>query len=84
MQISEIGEAGSVPELTLTSTADRPVLLLDGEELIGAKQNRILNTSVLVAAGATLTLPVSCVEHGRWRYARRDFAPGGETPNTSA
>ena len=51
VQISEVGEAGSVPELTLTSTADAPLLLLDGEELVGAKQNRVLNTSVLVAAG---------------------------------
>jgi hypothetical protein len=76
VEISEVGEAGSVPELTLTSTADVPVLLLDGEELVGAKQNRVLNTSVLVAAGATLTLPVSCVERGRWHYSRRDFRSG--------
>ena len=74
VQISEVGETGSVPHLSVTSTADRPVLLLDGEELVGAKQNRILNTSVLVAAGATLTLPVSCVERGRWHYARSTFA----------
>ena len=43
--ITEVNEAGSVPSLTVTSAADRPVLLLDGEELIGAKQNRVLNTS---------------------------------------
>jgi hypothetical protein len=38
---------------------------LDGEELIGAKQNRIVNLTVLVAAGQTLHIPVSCVEAGR-------------------
>jgi hypothetical protein len=27
---------------------NRPVLMLDGEELIGAKQNRIVNLSILV------------------------------------
>jgi len=43
--------------------ADRPLLLLDGEELIGAKQNRILNTTVLVAAHTEVTIPVSCVAH---------------------
>ena len=42
------------------------VLLYDGEELVGAKQNRILNVSVLVGAGAKLPIPVSCVEQGRW------------------
>jgi hypothetical protein len=77
--IEEVSEAGAVPTLRLTSAADRPVLLLDGEELIGARQNRVLNTTVLVAAGARLTIPVSCVEQGRWAYASRRFAAGDST-----
>ena len=50
--------------------------MLDGEELIGAKQNRILNTTVLVAAHTEVTIPVSCVEQGRWGYRGRQFRPG--------
>ncbi|MGH7366900.1 MAG: ARPP-1 family domain-containing protein, partial [Candidatus Rokuibacteriota bacterium] len=46
------------------------------EELLGAKQNRILNTTVLVAAHAELTIPASCVEQGRWGYRGRRFTPG--------
>ena len=65
VSIEEVSEDGDVPTLRLTSAANRPVLLLDGEELIGAKQNRILNTTVLVAAHSHLTIPVSCVEQGR-------------------
>ncbi len=76
VRITEVSEAGSVPTLQVTSTADLPLLLLDGEELVGAKQNRILNMTVLVAAGATVTIPVSCVEQGRWHYRSRHFAPG--------
>jgi hypothetical protein len=53
------------------------VLFLEGEELRGAKQNRVLNTSVLVAARAKTTIPVSCVERGRWRYTSRSFGHGG-------
>jgi hypothetical protein len=49
--IEEVSQAGAVPTLAVTNTADRPVLLLDGEELVGAKQNRVLNTSVLIAKG---------------------------------
>src|SRR6266446_5851626 len=49
-RVTEVSEAGSVPFLQVANGADRPLLLLDGEELIGAKQNRILNTTVLVAA----------------------------------
>jgi hypothetical protein len=72
--IAEVDERGSVPTLQVTNRGDRPVLLLDGEELVGAKQNRVLNTSVLVAARSTLTIPVSCVEQGRWGYRARHFA----------
>ena len=74
--IEEVSEGGDVPTLRLTSAADRPVLLLDGEELIGAKQNRVLNTTVLVAAHSKLTIPVSCVEQGRWAYKSARFAAG--------
>ena len=49
------------------------MLLYDGEELVGAKQNRILNVSVLVGAGAKLPIPVSCVEQGRWARSSVDF-----------
>jgi hypothetical protein len=58
------------------------VLLYDGEELVGAKQNRILNVSVLVEAKSTLTIPVSCVEQGRWSRLSADFsaAPHAASP----
>ena len=42
------------------------MLLVDGEELVGAKQNRILNLTILVPDRAELKIPVSCVERGRW------------------
>src|SRR3989442_10441394 len=73
--IEEINEGGSVPTLRLHNRAGRPVLLLDGEELVGAKQDRVLNTTVLVAAQTTVTIPVSCVERGRWSYRSRGFVP---------
>ena len=71
--ISEVSDSGAVPTLTVKNNADRPVLLLDGEELLGARQNRILNTTVLVAAHSSTTIPVSCVEQGRWSYRSRRF-----------
>ena len=74
--IEETGADGSVPELTVTNHGAARVLLLDGEELVGAKQNRIVNTSVLVDAHTSLTLPVSCVEAGRWRQETARFASG--------
>ena len=75
--VEEIGEAGSVPNLLVDNRADSLVLFLEGEELRGAKQNRVLNTSVLAAANTKTTIPVSCVEQGRWRYLSRHFGSGG-------
>jgi hypothetical protein len=71
--ITELGEGGSVPELSVTNSGQVPVLLVDGEELVGAKQNRVLNLTILVPAHSTLTIPVSCVERGRWRHTSRGF-----------
>ena len=53
------------------------MLILDGEELVGAKQNRIVNLTILVAAQQTLHIPVSCVEAGRWAHRSREFAAAG-------
>ncbi len=79
--IKEINEAGSVPELLVENQGDLRVLFLEGEELVGAKQNRIVNTSVLVAAHSKVKIPVSCVEQGRWGYQSRYFgSSGSQTP----
>lgn len=74
VRITEIAGGGRVPELELANAGQRPVLLLDGEELVGAKQNRILNLTVLAPARSTIVIPVSCVEQGRWRRTSLAFA----------
>lgn len=78
-RVTEVSDSGSVPELKFINEGDRPVLLLDGEELVGAKQNRILNLTVLAAANKTIVIPVSCVEAGRWRSDSREFASARRT-----
>jgi hypothetical protein len=75
--VTEVSESGSVPELLVKNTAKQPILILDGEELVGAKQNRIVNLTILVAAAQTLHIPVSCVEAGRWARRSREFAAAG-------
>ena len=72
LRVTEVDAAGSVPELLVTNPLEANVLLYDGEELIGAKQNRILNVTVLVPAQSETRIPVSCVEEGRWS-ARSSF-----------
>jgi hypothetical protein len=75
--VEEVTESGSVPQLSVKVLGELPVLFLEGEELRGAKQNRVLNTTVLVAAKSDWKLPVSCVEQGRWRYASKHFGHSG-------
>src|SRR5262249_20122434 len=51
------------------------VLLLEGEGLRGGKQNRILNTSVLIPARSSVEIPVSCVEQHRWQQNCETSSP---------
>ncbi|OGP93044.1 MAG: hypothetical protein A2156_03945 [Deltaproteobacteria bacterium RBG_16_48_10] len=76
-----MNQAGAVPELKVVNKADLPVLLLDGEELAGAKQNRVLNTTILLMEKSETIIPVSCTEQGRWDYVTSAFAESGNIMN---
>ena len=80
LSITETGEAGDVPQLAVSNPLPDDVLLYDGAELVGAKQNRILNVSVLVGAGSTLRIPVSCTEEGRWRFVSKTSRAPAASP----
>jgi hypothetical protein len=64
-QVDEI-DGGSVPHVALVNGGSVSVLVLFGEEIVGAKQNRVANASFLVAPKSRVVLDVSCVEQGRW------------------
>jgi hypothetical protein len=77
LAISELNEGGNVSTIQVSNKSDALVFLMAGEQLIGAKQNRVLNTSLMVAGRAILPVPVSCVEAARWHYRSRQFASPG-------
>jgi hypothetical protein len=62
-----------VNNLTLTNKSDQPLFLLAGEVIIGGKQDRIIGKNTIVPAKKTLTVPVFCVEHGRWDNSGKEF-----------
>jgi hypothetical protein len=76
-RITETGLAGEVPFLLLKNTGDRPIIILDGEEVVGGKQNRIINTTLVILANTKLKIPVSCIQSGRWRHQRAYFDSSG-------
>src|SRR4051812_36435747 len=72
--VRELESGASVNDLAVRNPTDETVLLYEGEEVLGAQQNRIFDVSVLVAAQSRLTVPVSCVEAGRWDGSRHGEA----------
>lgn len=82
-EITEVSKNGSVPQLRFVNRGTLPVLIIDGQELLGAKQNRIVNLTILAPPQATVIIPVSCVESGRWSARSRAFSAAPRTQYTS-
>ena len=76
LEVTEVSEGGTVPTLKVVNKGESMIFLMAGEQLIGAKQNRVLNVSIMVGSKSELPIPVSCVESGRWRYSSRSFSSG--------
>lgn len=75
--VGEVDESGSVPILVVENRSSDYVLFLEGEELIGAKQNRVLNATVLIGPNEKRMINVSCVEQGRWNRRSLHFRHSG-------
>jgi hypothetical protein len=75
VEVKETSEEGSVSELLFINNSDTPILIIEGQELLGAKQNRIINVSILVPAHISMVIPVSCCERSRWGFrSNREFS----------
>jgi hypothetical protein len=81
--VKELAGGASVNDLVVQNPLDVPVLLYEGEEVLGARQDRTFDVSALVDASSSLRVPVSCVEAGRWDPTRHEeaFAPAPQTAN---
>jgi hypothetical protein len=59
---------GVVSQILASNRSDRHVFLMAGEILVGGKQNRVLQSDVLLPPGCRdIVLSAYCVEKGRWR-----------------
>jgi len=59
----------------LKNDTDQYLFVMDGEELIGARQDRVAVASALVDSYKEVEFPVVCIEKGRWS-GEGDFTTG--------
>ena len=76
VKVTEIGDQGVVEAVMVSNLASVPLVILEGQGIQVAKQNRALQKTVVIAPNSALEVPVNCVEQGRWRYKSSEFSPG--------
>ncbi|MFA6290680.1 MAG: HIRAN domain-containing protein [Victivallales bacterium] len=70
LKVQEVSESGAVSTLTATNRGEKPVFIISGQGLKGAKQDRIVNISIIIDIKTSINVPVSCVEAHRWNYSK--------------
>lgn len=70
----EASPEGVVTKVGVRNKSEKFVMILDGEGISGAKQNRIAQTTIVLRPFSETIIPVNCIERGRWSYsADRNF-----------
>ena len=83
--MGELEGGASVTDLLVTNTATDPLLVYEGQEVLGAQQNRTFDCSILIGPGMKVRAPVTCVERGRWDGSRatEEFVESPQTADPS-
>lgn len=58
----------NIEQVKLKNNSISPLILLDGEEIAGSLQNRIISQTMIIAPKSEMEIPVNCSEKGRNTY----------------
>lgn len=67
VEVKECAQS-TVNTLMVKNKSVAPLILIDGEEVVGGDQNRLMNSTIIVAPQSESKISVSCTERGRWGY----------------
>ena len=68
-QSAEVLETGTVNELIIKNkSSENSILILEGTIVKGGKQNRVINTTLILDKESECKVPTTCVEQSRWGY----------------
>ncbi len=74
LRVTELEGGAQVNTLLLENTGDKHVFILAGEVMKGAKQDRTIQSDLLVPPrSGKLKASAFCTEHGRWAETTRSF-----------
>ena len=79
----EVGESAGQPvvgEIVALNRSHRPLVVLEGDIVVGGWQDRMICASRVMAPGESRVLGARCVEHGRWSGQRKHRAGGRRAP----
>jgi hypothetical protein len=84
VKVTEREGGDSVNELTLENKSDKALFLMAGEVILGGKQDRIIGKNTVIQPKEKVTVPVFCVEHGRWSEEKgsKEFRSGKSMAHT--
>lgn len=72
-KIQEVEEGAEVNTLEVHNNTDKHVVLLAGEMIRGAKQDRIISYDTVIPPGGKFDVDAFCVEAGRWTEVSSHF-----------
>lgn len=67
LKVKEQEGGATVNTLQVENISKDTIYLMQGEVVVGGKQDRMLAQDVIVPPGATMNIGAFCVEHGRWQ-----------------